>query len=63
MQCYWCGRDVGHSAVEMPVGNAKKVFHRGLLKDCYNEFSKWTKTHENEPRLRLLEAINTFRKY
>lgn len=55
--CFWCGQPVGFHNGEMVIGGVTKKFHRGMLKDCFNEYLKWQKSHETEPRLQLLECV------
>lgn len=47
MKCFWCGEDIGrkHSVLHEVMGE-KVPFHRGMFKDCLNE---WMKSQRSQP--------------
>lgn len=39
--CFYCGEPLGRIWGVINVGGVNKRFHRGPLKDCFNEYLKW----------------------
>ncbi len=47
MKCFWCGGDLGRKHLASDIVGGKEVFfHRGMFKDCKNDFLKWKRTEE-----------------
>lgn len=61
MNCFWCGEEVKGHSVEYEVGGEKKTFHRGMFKDCLNEFLKWQQSRAEVASLQLLRIAKAAR--
>ena len=59
--CFYCGMEIGlRHFVERDVGGVLKPFHRGFLKDCWNEYLKFQRNEQTD-NSRLLSRVRAAR--
>lgn len=48
MRCFWCGEEIKVPAFasEQKLGEFTMRFHRGLFKDCANQYALYNLRHE-----------------